>query len=840
MVRRNPRFPHFLAFKPVVIAAISLVAFVLWNPRVHTLRAKTNFRKQENINETHSWKGATEASSAILLDSIVSLVQSYYVDSDRVSGDFLISGTMRSIAYAIPELKFVDDDVTYSLSWKSEKLEFNHSAEMEYDEVLGHLKSLISFCQRVDIPELMAEGENLMLGSEHEPTTIVLNALLSSLDAHSSLMSKEAYQELRQGTEGAFGGLGVLVGIRENILTVLKPLPKSPAVKLGIKKHDKIVSIDGFNTFGLTLDKLVNHMRGEPGTDAQLVTLRPGDWSPRTINLRREIIEVDSVETHEHHDKDLHVLRMVVENFASRTSKEIIEHIKLFRKKYNTGGVVLDLRGNPGGLLDQAVMVSDIFLDQGVVVSTKGRREEIERATKSFDDLNFPLAVLMDEDSASASEIVAGALQDNGRAVIIGQPSFGKGSVQTVFELPEQRALKLTIARYFTPNQKSIQNIGIIPDVWIQPIIKGRENLNLLGPFRYRNEQFLPNHLSAVSTTQVGQVPTVKGYFLRHVDANELKSEVDPEMGIAMTMFRKLKDTYGMSFPETARRSSHWLAIAMPDIKEKLTSMSVESIRWLAGRHAVSWKMGVSPQLEKPQLAMQIKTPSDGIPAVAGGKVDIPWRVTNLSVWDADNVSVFVQSPISGLETREFLVGTVPAGQFREGVLTVSIPKTMSPGRHYVNAGIAIDAQALPNAQGEFLVNVSDKPRSSLAATVQFFDGESGKVARTLEANERGTVRVTILNPGDDVAKNVSLNVVSFGGEQIQIPKTSYSLADIAPGSSASITIPVNARDHIESNVIVLGFSLAASNNFDNYFTVSEIATHGREARVPNVEKLSH
>ena len=396
MFQRGTRKSRQPGLNTAAFAAIALSLFVMFAPRDGRQAAKGQVRHAPGSTGA-SRSGQFESSSAILLDSIVSLVQSYYVDSERVTGGQLIAGTMRSLAYAIPILKFVESESSISISTEDEKLEFNLDEEMDYEDLLGRLKSLVAFCERIRINELMNKGDNIMLGSERDESSIVINALLSSLDAHSSLMSKDAYQELRQDTEGAFGGLGVLVGVRDNILTVLKPLPRSPAVKLGIQKQDKIISINGHMTFGLTLDKLVGHMRGDPGTVARLVTLRPGSWSPRVIDLKREVIEVDSVEAHEHHEGGQHVLRLEIENFASRTSKEITDHIRRFRKKYSVTGIVLDLRGNPGGLLDQAVMVSDIFLDQGVVVTTRGRREEIEKAGRNYDEVNYPLVVLMDE-----------------------------------------------------------------------------------------------------------------------------------------------------------------------------------------------------------------------------------------------------------------------------------------------------------------------------------------------------------------------------------------------------------------------------------------------------------
>lgn len=822
-----------------VFAAIALALFVLFAPRDGRQSAKKQLRPQVS-SSTEADSGSVESLSAVLLDSIVSLVQSYYVDSERVTGGQLVAGTMRSLAYAIPSLKFVESESSISLSSDVEKLEFNSDEEMNYEELLGRLKSLISFCERIGIKTLMNKGDNIMLGSERDAASIVINALLSSLDAHSSLMSKDAYQELRQDTEGAFGGLGVLVGVRDNILTVLKPLPRSPAVKLGIQKQDKIISINGHMTFGLTLDKLVGHMRGEPGTVARLVTLRPGMWSPRVFDLKREIIEVDSVEAHEHHEGGLHVLRLEVENFASRTSKEISDHIRRFRKKWPIGGIVLDLRGNPGGLLDQAVTVSDIFLDNGIVVTTRGRREEVEKANRNYDEVNYPLVVLMDEDSASASEIVAGALQDNARAVVVGQPSFGKGSVQTVFELPEQRALKLTIARYFTPSQKSIQNIGIMPDIWIQPVVKSDTNDNLFGPYRYRNEQFLPNHLSAVASASPASRPAIKGYFLRQDVNKDTNHKADPEMDIAMTIFSKIRSAYGVNLPESARRSGHALALSMPEVKEKLRNMSIEPAKWLKEKIHVDWVMESFRQLEKPSLALQIKAPSGGLVVNTGANLEVPWKITNLGNQNAENVSIFAQSPIAGLETKEVLVGRVAAGQSKEGKLKIFIPSGLSVGQHYVNAGIAVDAQALLNAQGEFLVDVEEGASVSMSARVDFVDGDISAEQGVLESREKAGLRVVITNPSNQDADDVKVTIANLGGEQISVPKSEFKFEKIPAQGFKELFVRIDGQDKIESPSVVVGISVLATSGFDVLNTVAEVAT---TARLKNSEKdqgLSH
>jgi carboxyl-terminal processing protease len=837
MLRPGRGGHQFRGYSPLVVAAIILSLYVVLSPSEFRFQAKRRLVQNPQLNLTDE---LTAPDATVLLDSIVNLVQTYYVDSERVSGEKLMIGTMRSLAYAIPDLKFHDAVESYALESNVETIRFIKNDEMAYDELVRQLKSLAAFCERIQVTQLIGSSENLMLGSERDTSAIVLNALLSSLDAHSSLLSTDAYQELRQGTEGSFGGLGVLVGIRDHVLTVLKPLPRSPAIRMGIRQDDKIIAIDGQSTFGVGLDRLVTHMRGAPGTGAELLTLRPGDWAPKKIKLQRELIAVDSVEATEHHKNNLHILQLSVENFASRTTKEIREHIRQFRKKYTIHGLVLDLRGNPGGLLDQAVHVSDIFLDKGVVVTTRGRRDEIETASQSNDETDYPIVVLMNEDSASASEIVAGALQDNGRAIVVGQPSFGKGSVQTVFELPDQRALKLTIARYYTPANKSIQNIGITPDIWIQPLIKSVQNANLFGPYRYRNEQFLPNHLNAsLPESSKSMSPFLKGYYLvpQGKGSNISRIQSDPSMDVALGIFSKLAVTYGSRIPLGARRAAHWMALTKNKVDDVLAPLSKEAMAWLESKHNIKWQSNVQRLLVTPNLKLDILAPVGGMAAAAGGSLDVPWRIYNLGNDAVDNISVFIQSPVSGLETKEFLIGRIGANETREGKLKIQIPAGTTPGRRYVSAGIALDAQAISSTQDEFIVSIGDRDPESIFADVSFRDGAGSRHQNILEAEERGYVAVMLQNKSNSALRNLKITCSNLGGNQVVLPTPEVSITSLMPGEQRIVDVPVEAKSRLESTSVVIGVAVQHAASSETIFAVSDVKT---TISFSQAEKLSH
>lgn len=297
-----------------------------------------------------------------------------------------------------------------------------------------------------------------------------INGMLTSLDPHSSYLDADSFKYMNEQTKGKFGGIGIEVTMDNGLVKVVSPIDDTPGYKAGIKAGDYITHIDEETVIGMNLNEAVSKMRGKIGTKVKL-SIRRVNEKPLDITIKRQEIKIQSVKTEIKNDD---VLYIRISSFAEDNDTNIIKAIKDANKKLDNklAGVVIDVRNNPGGLLDQAVKVSDLFLEKGEIVSTRSRNEEDTvkyNATKG-DILNgLPIVVIINEGSASASEILAGALQDHKRGIVLGEKSFGKGSVQTVIPLADYGAMRITTARYYTPSGRSIQAKGIEPDILVKP-----------------------------------------------------------------------------------------------------------------------------------------------------------------------------------------------------------------------------------------------------------------------------------------------------------------------------------------------------------------------------------
>jgi carboxyl-terminal processing protease len=323
------------------------------------------------------------------------------------------------------------------------------------------------------LAEVLAYVQNAYVDETKEKDLVhaAVEGMLQRLDPHSMLLRPEVYRAMRDETTGEFDGVGLEVSQEADAIVVVAPMADSPAERAGILAGDRIVAVDGIPTKEMPVGEATRRMKGAAGSQVVLTVERAGLREPRSFTLVRDHVRTTSVDWRLL-DRGAGTVYVRIRTFQDRTDRELRQALEGARKEIGgpIQGLVLDLRNNPGGLLDQAVKVADRFLSKGVIVSTesRGKQPEVEQAHEKDTEPGYPVVLLVNRGSASASEIVAGALQDHGRAVVAGVKTYGKGSVQTIVELEDGSALKLTVARYFTPNHRSIQERGIVPDVLVE------------------------------------------------------------------------------------------------------------------------------------------------------------------------------------------------------------------------------------------------------------------------------------------------------------------------------------------------------------------------------------
>jgi len=364
--------------------------------------------------------------------------------------------------------------------------------------------------------------------STNEIVEKALKGLLPNLDAHSSYLDKKAYKELKIETTGEFGGLGIVIGMKNGVLTIISPIDDTPAARAGLKAGDIILMINNKATLDMSLDEAVNLMRGKPGTKVTLTIVRKGQ-KPFKVTITRAVIKVKSVK-----EKDIKGYPQIAYIRISSFDKNVVPSLKKILKNLQQEGkkgIIIDLRNNPGGLLSQAVGTLDLFVDKGILVSEKGRLKrdnQVFYAHKFGTYKDIPIVVLVNAGSASASEIVSGSLQDHKRAIIVGEKTFGKGSVQAILPVTKDEAIRLTVARYYLPSGRSIQAKGVTPDIIVHPgkIKKEDEGVQI-------KEADLKAHLRA-------EIAKIKHEKVSKSSKNELDPQKDLQLLMGANILKSL------------------------------------------------------------------------------------------------------------------------------------------------------------------------------------------------------------------------------------------------------------------------------------------------------------
>ena len=637
-----------------------------WRARIQNATAKQAQGKNAQANY--------DLTSMIIMNRAVVYIEDHYVEPERVNRPKMVASGLEEIQQTVPEIMvnlIEREDKTPT----SAEIQVNDHRESFSLQVTSRFDLLFKFRDIFRfIKEHITHFDDLR-AIEYA----AINGMLSTLDPHSVLLTPEEYAEMHLNTRGRFGGLGIVIGIRDNHLTVINPIENTPAARAVVLANDHIVQINLDSTVNMSLSDAVNLMRGDPGTQVSIYIMRKGWKSPKKFVLTRDNIKVKSVK-YKYLGNGIGMVR--VRNFQNTTVNELKAALEILEveakdtKDKKLSGLVLDLRSNPGGLLDQAAKMSDLFIERGTLVKTVGsgdrlREPKMARSRGTIKDL--PIVVMLDTHSASASEIVAGALKNHARALVIGQRSFGKGSVQLLFDNPDRSALKLTIAQYLTPGDISIQSVGITPTVELSPVLITDEDTYFYGlPDEAYGEASLPEHLeSKKSAASKAQKPLMTLRYLR--DPEVLKKQRDHPNQIIVdfeTRFARdvLKQTRGHKLKQLTRAAEQLLNLAQTNQEAKIDeTLKPRGIQWLS-----------KATRARAQGRAQVKLSPENGEVRAGESIKITVTVTNTSKQALHRVRGITKSVNPLFKGHEFLFGHIPPGASRSWTEEIKVGASFS------------------------------------------------------------------------------------------------------------------------------------------------------------------
>jgi carboxyl-terminal processing protease len=732
-----------------------------------------------------------------------------YVELDRAQPERLLDGALKDLETRYPRILIDKNEVAGELVVRVDKEEsrFGLKEAMTHNEAATLLEDVLAFVT----PLLKDETDEKTL------RYMTINGALRELDPHSNIFSQKHYKDFKIRTSGSFGGIGFTFGIHDGDLTIISPIPDTPADRAGLQSGDRIVFIDGEPTTNMGTDAAVGKMRGEPGTKVTLTIGREGWTEPEDFPIVREIINIVSVEKFRlEGDGETPVLYVSIKNFQQNTSRELLRAIEEADSD-EIAGLIIDFRNNPGGLLQQAIAVSDAFLDEGVIVSTRSRDQEKDPRHASRLDKLFskkPMVLLINRGSASASEIVAGALQES-RALVIGQKSFGKGSVQQAYQLMDGGGLLLTVSQYLTPGDVSIQSIGIQPDIIVSPVQVEDGRLRLGLPAAHSREASLENafndwgnaqrealseieYLKAVSGDSPGKEKAIKAPS-REEKVEKLKGEFE------VVLARKLLGSVAPGKDFSPREA---LLSSVGGVVESLSLAQKDRIVEAMSAVGVDWSPNASPD-DNPSLSVTF--PADlSLEAGTTGRLTVAVKNEGdapvYRVWgDTDSAN-----PL--LKNLDFAFGRINPGEERLWSAEVEVPK--SADNRWDTFTLTLKTPAASDAgrhTGGVLTRSRPLPEFAYTYTLSDENPDDPSLSDNgiLEVGERARLQVTVKNVGEEESPSVVVNLHADAKENFYLDEVRHSLEKLAPGESRQVPLSFRLLEAKEDGEVEIRITLS-------------------------------
>jgi carboxyl-terminal processing protease len=763
------------------------------------------------------------------VNETLKMIRDKYVDPDRVKPKDMLLSALNYVQRDVAQVIVLNEDpnvVTVRVETAEKKFRVDN-VQGPWD-VSARLREVFAFLQK------NLRGTEVDL---REVEYAACNGMLHTLDPHSVFMSPEAYKEMNLSTSGAFGGLGIVISIRDDQLTVMNPMPDTPAGRAGLKRFDRIVKINNESTLNMPLDDAVRRLRGEPGTKVTVWVTREGDngWrGTKAFDLMREVIKVRSVEFRAL-EQGIGYVRL--KQFQATSTAELEAALDQLRQKGPIRGLVLDLRGNPGGLLDQAAKIADKFLLDGVIVSTVGASEgrEEKRAKAPGTEPPYPLTVLVSGNSASASEIVAGALKNNNRAVIIGQQTFGKGSVQLVFPdvTPEKAALKLTIAQYLTPGDVSIQGVGVTPDIELDPMTVDEIEMDLTVRKDGIRERDLSAHLSNSRAAPPGKPVEILRYQFTHAERQAMRErggDIEDEFQLDFPI-RFARDL-ALKLPPGSKRADQLQAAR--DFIEHTRKDELVKVTSELGRAGVDWAEAPSDAsnvASAKDLEVKIETDRPNSEVAAGEQMELRVTVKNNGKNPVYRLRGMTDSDNPYFDQKELILGKIGPGQSKSARAhlgwcdfegrKVGSTKPKNPNAKRIckvpmdalsrSDGVRVRFEA---AGGEGPAPVEVRPvvraleRPLFQYTYQIADDRQGNGDGRIQKGEQVTMYLTVKNVGKGRSFDTVTNISNLSGDGLFLHAGRFDISNMMPGDVRRVAFTFDVQPQLQDKEATLSLSV--------------------------------
>ncbi len=729
---------------------------------------------------------------------VSSYVNRLYVDPERIKTVQMLKEALSWQERLIPEVltDFTESTNTQTVTVDDISKTFDLAKVRRTKDMVEILQDALTFINSY------RQTNETITANDIEYTAI--NGMLTQLDPHSIILPPKEFNEFKIGTTGKFGGLGMVVGLREGILMVISPIEGTPAARAGMKAGDKIIEIDGESTINMNLTESVGKLRGDPGTQVVLSVMTEKATEPKQVTLKREIIAIPTVESASL-DNDLGYIK--IRNFQDDTSQCLNEHLKRLKTPNNKiKRLIIDLRNNSGGLLDQAIEVADKFLEKGPIVVTvgpSGHPREIQQARKTdTDEEPYPIVVLVDAGSASGAEIVAGALKENNRAVIVGDRSFGKGSVQQLIELMDGSALKLTIAKYLTPLFTDIQSVGITPDIKLVPATVMKDNVNLFRGIVALREEDLKQHLDEHPKGETS-FAALK-YFLETKEKDKTE-EPEEEVGDPYklpdfnTDFHVLFAKKLLLNTVTPQREA-FLQNSLPIIEET-TRLEEEKIALALQKLDIDWSTGTGAGTSKSTVSYSTN-PANGR-GKAGEKITLTMTVTNTGEASLYQLRGISSSKNGLFDKLEFILGKMEKGATKSYSTTVEIPKNSLDREDEVT--VKFDELNRNNPKDIKLNIITEAlPRPLFAYSYQVLDNAKNSSKNNadglIQTGEDIELLVFVKNVGDGPAEKNVVTLKNLSNKEIFIKNGRAEIGLLNPGEMKEVKLSFFVKETLSSD----------------------------------------